>query len=198
VSSPASGGGAGWLLGLSALVLVATAAAVRPGHPPRHPVVRSTAEPEVLPAGAAESAPPPEVPQAVPVPVEQSAPAPVVRPARVSSPATRRAPASIEATRAFDDRLSSESRLLDLARVTLSEGDVPRSLAAIEQHRRSYPEGQLLPQREALRIEALIAAEDYSAALAAASSFQHRFPQSVLKLKIDRLVRGLPEEWKEE
>jgi hypothetical protein len=182
------------MLGLSALVLIATAAAVRS----RHPVLRSTAEPETPQPGAAASTPPPEVPQAVQAPPEEPAPAPVVRPARISRPAARRAPASIETSRAFDDRLSSESRLLDLARVALSEGDVHRSLAAIEQHRRTYPEGQLLPQREALRIEALIAAEDYSSALAAASSFQHRFPQSVLKLKIDRLIRGLPEEWKEE
>ena len=109
-----------------------------------------------------------------------------------------RRPASIDSGRPFDDRLASESRLLDLARVALAEGDLRRSLAALEQHRRTFPEGQLLPQREALRIEALVASEDYASALAAANSFRHRFPDSLLKPKIDRLLRGLPDELQEE
>jgi hypothetical protein len=134
----------------------------------------------------------------VPAHDEVRVPAPTAGPARVAKPLARPRPASIESSRAFDDRLASESRLLDLARVALAEGDFHRSLAALEQHRRTFPQGQLLPQREALRIEALIAAQDYPSALAAANSFRHRFPDSLLKLKIDRLIRGLPDEWQEE
>jgi hypothetical protein len=182
----------GWLFGMGAIVLGATTAAVLM----RHPVRRSTAEPSPTPVATEptpSTAPPQELPAA-----GVRAPAPSALPARLARPSLRPKPSSIAARQPLDDRLDSESRLLDLARVALAEGDVHRSLTALEQHRRIFPEGQLLPQREALKVEALVASEDYPSALAAANAFRHRFPESLLKLKIDRLIRALPEEWQEE
>jgi hypothetical protein len=191
---PLPSAGAAWLLGVGVLVLGATTAAVLMRHPIRHSAVEPMPE---APPAAVDLVPVPAPLEFTPEPAEAPPPAPTVEPARAAKPAVRRS-AGIETGRAFDDRLASESRLLDLARVALAEGDIRRSLAALEQHRRTFPEGQLLPQREALRIEALVASGDYPAALAAANAFRHRFPESLLKVKIDRLLRDLPDELREE
>jgi hypothetical protein len=164
----------------------------------RHPIRHSAVEPMPEAPPAAVDLPLVSTPQEfTPGPPEVQPPAPTLEPARVAKPSVRRS-ARIEADLDFDDRLASESRLLDLARVALAEGDLRRSMTALEQHRRIFPEGQLLPQREALRIEALVASGDYPAALAAANAFRHRFPESLLKVKIDRLLRDLPDELREE
>lgn len=199
-SSPRVGGlplahsGAGWLLGVGALVVGATMSGVLM----RHPVRRSTAAPAPTPPAASEPVPSPQPPPGAPAPVELRPLTPKVQPARPAPPPTHPGSSSLEARRASDDRLAAESQVLGLARAALTEGDVYLSLAMLEQHRRNFPEGQLLPQREALRIEALIASEDYPAALAAANAFRHRFPESLLKLKIDRFIRDLPDEWQQE
>lgn len=75
------------------------------------------------------------------------------------------------------DTLAQESRLIDGARTALSRGDVASCATFVAQHRRRFPEGALVEEREALDVRCRTVARDPSAA-AAAGSFRDRFPSS--------------------
>jgi hypothetical protein len=95
--------------------------------------------------------------------------------------------ASPGAARTADDTRSlsvkqyaTELRLLEPARSSLSRGDYAAALAALGQHRREFPDGQLSQEREALRVRALWGLGQKPAAMAAASAFRKRYPRSPL------------------
>lgn len=75
------------------------------------------------------------------------------------------------------DTLTQESRLIDGARTALSRGDAASCATFVAQHRRRFPAGALVEEREALDVRCRRVAGDPSAA-AAAGSFRDRFPGS--------------------
>jgi len=75
---------------------------------------------------------------------------------------------------------AKELTLLEPARSSISRGDYPAALSALDQHRREFPNGQLSQEREALRVRALWGLGQKPAALAAARAFRKRYPRSAL------------------
>jgi hypothetical protein len=88
---------------------------------------------------------------------------------------------STEGTRAPSvKQYANELALLEPARSSISHGNYGAALAAIDQHRREFPNGQLSEEREALRVRALWGLGQRPAALAAAKVFRRRYPRSGL------------------
>lgn len=75
---------------------------------------------------------------------------------------------------------AAEVVLLEPARQSLSRGDYGAALSALAKHRREYPNGQLVEEREALRVRALWGLGQKGPALAAAKAFRKRYPRSAL------------------
>ncbi len=73
-----------------------------------------------------------------------------------------------------------EVRLLEPARTDIARGDYNKALRAIAAHQQQYPNGQLAEEREALRVRALWAMGNQSAAQVAAAAFRNRYPRSAL------------------
>jgi ferric-dicitrate binding protein FerR (iron transport regulator) len=75
---------------------------------------------------------------------------------------------------------SHELGLLSRARQAVASGDHETALHWVKTHARRYPEGQLVEEREALRVEALRGLGNTEAARRAAGEFRERFPKSIL------------------
>lgn len=105
------------------------------------------------------------------VPAEQSAAPPAV-------PTTA---GGVDGGRAVNiKQYAKELALLEPARLSISRGDYPAALSALDQHRHEFPNGQLSQEREALRVRALWGLGQKPAALAAARAFRKRYPHSGL------------------
>lgn len=104
-------------------------------------------------------------PQQVPSPQPVSAPRAEPRPALAERPPTA-AP-----------HVSSESELLFAARKALQH-DATRALQILDEHTRRYPNGNLVPERELLAIEALRGVGRASEADARLRRFKTRYPDS--------------------
>jgi hypothetical protein len=81
----------------------------------------------------------------------------------------------------------TEASLLESARRSLSD-DPKRALALIERHRRLYPSGALVQEREVLAIAALEKLGRQSAAEERANDFKKNFPGSAHQRKVDGVV----------
>jgi hypothetical protein len=75
---------------------------------------------------------------------------------------------------------AAEVALLEPARRGISQGDYAGALSALAKHRREYPSGQLVEEREALRVRALWGLGQKGTALSAAKAFRKRYPRSAL------------------
>lgn len=73
-----------------------------------------------------------------------------------------------------------ELRLLEPARRSIARGNFSAALPAILQHQRDYPRGQLVEEREALRVRALWGMGARNEAESAAALFRRRYPHSGL------------------
>jgi len=80
-----------------------------------------------------------------------------------------------------------ELRLLRRARAAVAEGDFEGALRPIAEHARRFPDGTLAEEREALRVKSLSTLGQTAEARRAASSFQRRFPNSVLVRVVEQL-----------
>jgi hypothetical protein len=120
----------------------------------------------------------PAVPVAPPEPAPaQPAPAPEV----VGSAPVAPAPTGSH------ERAPSESELVGQAQAALS-GNPARALALCDQHRRLYPRGVLVQEREVLAIEALQRLGRHSQAVARGERFLKAFPGSAHQSKIAAIV----------
>ena len=81
-----------------------------------------------------------------------------------------------------------ELALLDRARAALAGGDFSTALVPITEHRRRFPNGRLVEEREALRVKALRGLGREDEARRAATDFRARFPRSVLLPKMTEAV----------
>jgi hypothetical protein len=110
---------------------------------------------------------------------------PVQAPAGSDAPAPARGPLSSPPSAPPRSTTVAESYALELkvlqpARVAAARGDFAVTLAAVVEHERRFPNGQLVEEREALRVRALTGEQRFEEARRAAASFRRRFPGSVL------------------
>ena len=84
-----------------------------------------------------------------------------------------------------------ELQVLRPAQQAVSRGDFAAALAAIAEHQRRFPSGQLAEEREALRVKALLGLGRMSEAQSAGATFHERFSSSALRERIDEML-GTP------
>ncbi len=132
------------------------------------------------------AAPPP--PRPMPSPVTVPPPRPVRHRAAAAAPSRPPAAAVLPLAQPQprDERLAAERALLEKGRTALTRGDAPGSLAVVADHARRFPDGELAEEREALRIQALLAEDRRAEALAVLGAFRRRFPGSLLLPALDR------------
>lgn len=150
----------------------------------RHPVTRPVeAPPRVVYVDRPAPPAPPAAPAPVPPPVVQAPPppAPIVdagRPRRVSDDEPE------------EDELASEQATLELARSALRSGQPESALEALQRHARHHPHGQLVPEREALKVRCLMALHRDDEARRTAERFLRRYPDSSLRDSVEAALRG--------
>jgi hypothetical protein len=86
------------------------------------------------------------------------------------------------------DRLADERKLLDRARSALVRRDAGEALAAIRAHEKAFGRGQLVEEREGMRVQALVVAHDFGSARAAGDRFRKAYPHSVFLPVVDRAL----------
>jgi hypothetical protein len=90
------------------------------------------------------------------------------------------------------DTLAAERMVLDGARAALVHHDAPGAIAALRSHERAFPRGQLLEERESMRVQALSQARDFVAARAAGERFRRRFPRSMFLPAVEQALESEP------
>jgi hypothetical protein len=88
------------------------------------------------------------------------------------------------------DTLAAERTVLDGARAALLQRDGSASLAAVRSHERSFPHGQLLEERESMRVQALALAGDVAAAQTAGERFRRHFPRSMFLPVVEQILEA--------
>ena len=121
-------------------------------------------------------------------PPKQAAAAPAV-PAPLAPAPT---PEPSTPTTSHHAQLAAERALLERGRVALTRGDARGAEEAVEEHARRFPTGALSEEREALRIQVLIAAGKHRQAAEALGEFREQFPQSLLLPALDNEILGNP------
>jgi hypothetical protein len=178
-----------------AVLLVAAAAGVASLAAAGGGLLQVLGQPEPVEAAAPRSKPVSQVPKsarlapALPqeLPSELAAPSEALPPVESPPPRERLpreprtvAPDSGQAPAQSLKAYELELGLLQPARSSIARGDFAAALAAVSQHQREYPRGQLTEEREALRVRALWGLGQKDGALRAAAAFRKRYPRSVL------------------
>ncbi|MBL0195830.1 MAG: hypothetical protein IPQ09_16690 [Myxococcales bacterium] len=88
--------------------------------------------------------------------------------------------------------LDEERGLLERGRVALGRRDWVSSLEAVRAHRQRFPKGQLAEERDALEVQGLAAGGHTADARRRGEAFLAAYPQSILRGRIDALLRELP------
>ncbi|MDP2339805.1 MAG: hypothetical protein Q8O67_02515 [Deltaproteobacteria bacterium] len=126
--------------------------------------------------------PPVRVPvAAAPVIVEEPALELVLDPLPVSKPAAKKIDVVIEAPKLS---ATEEAALLERARAALSRADTAAAFAAIAEHAARAPRGQLVEEREGLRVLTLVRAGRSDEAARAGESFLRLFPDSLMAERV--------------
>jgi len=136
------------------------------------------------PARVAPIAPPrpsePRLP-VVAAPAETEAPEPI---APIAPPHVRRGAGKASAPTVATN---AELQLLRTARQDVTRGDFAGALAVIAEHVRSFRNGALVEEREALRVKSLAGLGRQEEAQRAAAEFHRRFPHSVFLSTFERM-----------
>jgi hypothetical protein len=188
--APSAAAGAGRVFLSKPVAVVLTTFALGMGSGAAlHGWLRSPGTPAMVPLPQA-SPPAPASPPAVLSPAPPSGvqpPQPAAQPSR--SPA-RPAPAP-RADRDRDDDddgLGRERALLEQARAALVGGDPGRALAALDRHRRIFPDGRLAEERDVLRVRTLAAAGRTRDAQAEAERFLRKHPASLFRPAVEQAI----------
>jgi hypothetical protein len=139
-------------------------------RPPVPKLAPTTVAPTPIPPPPAASAPP------LPEPVQSALSAPTSAPSAVQ-------PARSGASTAAS--LRTERLLLERATAALMRGDANSALAALHEHARRFPQGELAEEREVLLVRALRAAGQNDAAEKQAKDFKQKFPSSLQSGTLD-------------
>lgn len=91
-----------------------------------------------------------------------------------------------------DGALAGEAALLLRAQTALSRGATSAAIAALREHARRFPSGQLIEEREALWVQALLVQGDREAAAARAAQFAKHYPTSPQREVIERALEHAP------
>ena len=86
-----------------------------------------------------------------------------------------------------DTTLAEEMRLLKQARTALREGDANGALAVLKTHAETFARGQMVEDRDALRVEALCAADRSADARTAAAAFARAWPGSPHAARVQKI-----------
>jgi|CZKU01.1.fsa_nt_gi hypothetical protein len=128
--------------------------------------------------------------QPAPLPRESAVPSMPSDPPEVEAASPR--PGSVRASSSIVYDLAAERRLLEHARADLLRHDADAALVAVGEHARRFPRGVLSEERDALRVEALVAAARYDDARAAGATFRAAHPGSLLTSAVDSALRVNP------
>ncbi len=88
------------------------------------------------------------------------------------------------------DRLADERKLLDRARAALVRRDASEALSALRSHEKSFPRGQLVEERDGMRVQALVLAHDFGSARAAGERFRKVYTRSMFLPVVDRALES--------
>lgn len=114
---------------------------------------------------------------------EPSAPASSV--AELPSPTP---PAAAEPARTNRSLLADEIGLVDAARRALARGDVASTLRLVDEHESRHPSGAFAVERDALRVDALVASGRQAEARDAARSFLNRHRNTAQAQRISKIA----------
>ncbi len=106
-------------------------------------------------------------------------------PAHAAPPLSPRAATSSEG-------YGPELKVLQPARTAVARSDFATALSAIAEHERRFAAGQLVEEREALRVQALWGLHRTDEARHAAIAFRKRFPESVLLSRMKEALQSTP------
>ncbi len=115
------------------------------------------------------------------VPARESAPVPERRP-------SRRRPERAD-NGATEDTSDAELRIIDIARTATAQNHPRDALAAIQRHRREFPRGQFVEEREALRVIATHRLGQSARAQELLEHFEQTYPRSLLLPAVRRALR---------
>jgi hypothetical protein len=207
-------GGASFLGGLLAkpFVIGVTMAAIGAGavgvytvqttdEPPRAATVTSAAptagDAQTDPVRAPTTPSQPQAAQDEPAPQSTVAPSPDA-PAPTASPLTTSAAATAPASSpsapskpGHDSDLAAERSLLEDARAAIVRGQGATALSTLDRHASQFPRGRLSEEREALRVQALVAAGRRTEARERAERFRDVYPRSLALPALEQAVGPL-------
>ncbi len=146
------------------------------------PVAR-TAAPLVAPV----MAPPPVDVVSTEPPTAHEAPSVVHRGAAESIATTKPARRAPETS-----GLAQERAILDAARKSWAAGDAVACLTKLDDHARLFRDGQLAEERDALRINALVAIGEHDRARQEADAFRRAHPKSFLLPSVEAAMGAIP------
>ncbi len=86
--------------------------------------------------------------------------------------------------------LEAEGELLQKGRTAMVRGDSEGALTAVEEHAMRFPQGKLAEEREALRIQVLVAEDRDPEARSALGAFRRTYPNSLLGPALEEAVVG--------
>lgn len=130
-------------------------------------------------AGATSAAPPAPV-----LGRQREAAAPNAPPSKRGEAPARVATGVSAPRRVTSSMLGAETRLIARAQSALNEGAALSALALLERHRREFPGGALVPEREAARVIALCALGHEAEAKAARVRFERSWSSSPLLARV--------------
>lgn len=90
------------------------------------------------------------------------------------------------------DIAAEERKALDAARRSLLEGKPEACLQKLQEHLRAFPSGQLVEEREAMMVNALVGTGAYDAARKKGESFRRTYPRSLLAPSVDAALQAIP------
>jgi len=111
----------------------------------------------------------------------------VDEPAVVAPPAVPHARRNSGKSSAPTVPTNAELKLLRAARQDVTRGDFTAALVVIAEHVRSFRNGSLVEEREALRVKSLVGLGRQEEAQRAAAAFHRRFPHSVFLSTFERM-----------
>jgi hypothetical protein len=91
-----------------------------------------------------------------------------------------------------DEALARERQVIEKARSALDRHDADATLAAVDEHTKAFPHGQLVEMREALAVQALVYAGRGAEAKARAERFHRSFPGSMYSPVVDSAISSIP------
>ena len=87
--------------------------------------------------------------------------------------------------------VNAEAQIIDRARAALARGRTDDALVALMSHERRFPIGQLAEERDALLVEAYVAANDPRLARARIAIYRRDYPAGLQAARVDAAERAL-------